>query len=117
MGPGYFPLVLSGVLILLGLLILVNAIRSDGKGEPIGAFAWRGAVFILTAPVFFGLTVRGLGFVPALFVTTVIAGLASFHLRLPAALGLAVAVTGFSTLVFSWALGLPFRLFGPWLGQ
>jgi hypothetical protein len=31
------------------------------------------------------------------------------------ALLLAVAVTVFSTLVFSYALGLPFRRFGPWL--
>jgi hypothetical protein len=28
---------------------------------------------------------------------------------------LALAVTVFSTLVFSVALGLPFRRFGPWL--
>jgi hypothetical protein len=59
--------------------------------------------------------VRGLGFVPSIFVTTVIAGLASLKMRPAYALLLAVAVTVFSTLVFSYALGLPFRRFGPWL--
>jgi hypothetical protein len=114
MGPGYFPLVLSGLLILLGLVIAVGAIR-NGAGEAIGRLAWRGAFFILPAPIFFGLTVRGLGFVPAIFVTTLIAALASLRMKLHWALALAAAVTVFATLVFSYGLGLPFRRFGPWL--
>ena len=114
MGPGYFPLVLSGVLILLGLAILIKAFRSASPTE-IGGFAWRGMLFILPAPVFFGLTVRGLGFVPAIFLTTLIAGLASLKMKPQWALVLALAVTLFATLVFSYGLGLPFRRFGPWL--
>lgn len=114
MGPGYFPLVLSGVLIVFGLLVLFNAFKTDAPGD-IGSFAWRGAAFILPAPIFFGLTVRGLGFVPAIFLTTVIAGMASPKMKLRWALLLALAVTVFSTLVFSYALGLPFRRIGPWL--
>ena len=114
MGPGYFPLVLSCVLAGFGLLILLNALKSKGQGD-IGALAWRGVLFILPAPVFFGLTVRGLGFVPAIFLTTLIAGLASLRMKLHWALVLAFGVTVFSTLVFSYALGLPFRRIGPWL--
>ncbi|WP_161763210.1 tripartite tricarboxylate transporter TctB family protein [Rhodobacter amnigenus] len=114
MGPGYFPLVLSCVLAGFGLLVLFNAFKS-GSATDAGTLAWRGMLFILPAPVFFGLTVRGLGFVPAIFLTTLIAGLASLKMRLHWALLLAVGVTLFSTLVFSYALGLPFRRFGPWL--
>jgi hypothetical protein len=113
MGPGYFPLVLSGVLIVLGLVILIQAIRFES--EPIGAIAWRGMLFILPAPVFFGLTVRGLGFVPALFCTALIAAFASHKMRPGIALLLAAGLTLFATIVFSYALGLPFRRFGPWL--
>jgi hypothetical protein len=115
MGPGYFPLVLSGLLILLGLAILVRSVHDRGS-EGIGTLAWRGAFFILPAPIFFGLTVRGLGFVPAIFLTTLVAALASFRMRLLWALALAAGVTVFATLVFSYGLGLPFRRFGPWLG-
>lgn len=115
MGPGYFPLVLSCVLTGFGLLVLLNAFKTDTPGE-MGTFAWRGLAFILPAPIFFGLTVRGLGFVPAIFLTTLIAGLASLRMKLVWALLLAAAVTLFATLVFSYALGLPFRRFGPWLG-
>lgn len=114
MGPGYFPLVLSGILILLGILIVASAIHDRGS-EGIGTLAWRGVLFILPAPIFFGLTVRGLGFVPAIFLTTLIAALASFKMRLHWALLLAAGVTLFATVVFSYGLGLPFRRFGPWL--
>ena len=113
MGPGYFPMILSGLLFLLGLLVTIKSFGREG--EPMGPIAWRGILFILPAPVFFGLTVRGLGFVPALFVTTLIAAQASMKMRPMYALVLAVAVTVMSTLIFSYGLGLPFRRFGPWL--
>ncbi len=114
MGPGYFPLVLSAVLLGFGLLILFNALKTTGNATG-GVLAWRGLLFILPAPIFFGLTVRGLGFVPAIFLTTLIAGCASLKMKPQGALLLALVVTLFSTLVFSYALGLPFRRFGPWL--
>lgn len=114
MGPGYFPLVLSGLLVFLGLVILIGALRRPGEG--IGRLAIRGGLLILPAPVVFGLTVGGLGFVPSLFVATFIAALASRRMTLRMALLVALGVTVFSTLVFNIGLGLPFRRFGPWLG-
>jgi hypothetical protein len=113
MGPGYFPLVLAIVLIVLGAIILVQAVRVEG--EPIGAIAWRGMAFILPAPIFFGLTVRGLGFVPSIFLTALIAAFASGRMKPLPALLLSAGLTLFSVLVFSYALGLPFQRFGPWL--
>lgn len=113
MGPGYFPMLLSVLLIALGGVICFNSFRQMHIAvEP---YAWRGMVFILGAPVFFGLTVRGLGFVPSIFLTTLLAAFAGLKLRPLQAVLLAVAVTLFCTLVFSIALGLPFRRFGPWL--
>lgn len=113
MGPGYFPMVLAVLLTGLGIAVTATALRT--MGEAVGSYAWRGMVFILGAPVFFGLTVRGLGFVPSLFLTTLIAALAGLKLRPVYGVLLAAAVTVFCTLVFSVALGLPFRRFGPWL--
>jgi hypothetical protein len=113
MGPGYFPFVLACALMLFGLVILVQSARVEG--EEIGHIAWRGIMFILPAPIFFGLTVRGLGFVPALFLTALIASFASGRMRPLTALVLSSLLTVFSVLVFSYGLGLPFRRFGPWL--
>ncbi len=113
MGPGYFPLFLAGILILLGIVIFIQSLRVDG--EPIDPLAWRGMLYILPAPIIFGLTVRGLGFVPALFIASFLASFASQRMRPLGALGLSAAITLFSVLVFSFALGLPFERFGPWL--
>ncbi|MGO7075008.1 tripartite tricarboxylate transporter TctB family protein [Rhizobium johnstonii] len=113
MGPGYFPLVLAAVLVLLGAIIFIQALRVEG--EPIDPFAWRGMLFILPAPVFFGLTVRGLGFAPSLFLTAFIACFASQKMNVFFAIILSLLLTIFSVGVFSYGLGLPFERFGPWV--
>ena len=113
MGPGYFPLLLAFVLVLLGIIVLVQATRV--KGEPVGPMAWRGMLLILPAPVVFGLTVQGLGFLPAIFLTALVSSFASLRMKPLAALVLSICVTLFSHVVFSWGLELPFRSFGSWL--
>ncbi|MBP1883883.1 tripartite tricarboxylate transporter TctB family protein [Sinorhizobium mexicanum] len=113
MGPGYFPLLLSCVLTLLGVVILVQSARV--QGEPMGAIAVRGMLFILPAPIFFGLTVRGLGFAPAIFLTALIACFASHRMKSHWALAISLVLTVFSVAVFSYGLNLPFERFGPWV--
>ncbi|WEX74289.1 tripartite tricarboxylate transporter TctB family protein [Sinorhizobium numidicum] len=113
MGPGYFPLLLSVVLTLLGAIILVQSARVHG--EPMGPIAIRGIFFILPAPIFFGLTVRGLGFVPSLFFTALIACFASHRMNPLWAVAISLALTVFSVAVFSYGLNLPFERFGPWV--
>jgi hypothetical protein len=114
MGPGYFPLLLAGILVLVGIVILIQATRV--QGEPMGPLAWRGMLLILPSPIFFGLTVRGLGFLPAVFCAAFIASFASARMKPLTALIISACVTIFAYLVFSKGLGLPFRPFGPWLG-
>lgn len=114
MGPGYFPFILALALILFGGIILVQSLRV--VHEPISGIAWRGMFFILAAPILFGITVRGLGFGPSLFICSFVACFASTRMKPLAAIALSVAVTVFSILVFTYGLGLPFRVLGPWLG-
>ena len=61
MGPGYFPLVLAGLLVVIGGAIVLRAWREEEIAIQMHAVPWRGLVLILAAPVVFGLTVRGLG--------------------------------------------------------
>ncbi|RWG05356.1 tripartite tricarboxylate transporter TctB family protein [Mesorhizobium sp.] len=91
MGPGYFPLALAIVLLLLGVIILVQAVRFES--EAIGHIAWRGMLLILPAPIFFGLTVRGLGFIPSIFLTALIASFASARMKPLTALVLSAGLT------------------------
>lgn len=113
MGPGYFPLVLAALLILLGVLIVVRALR-DRPAE-FGSVAWRALPFILAAPIVFGLTIRGLGLVPSLAMEVLLVSFASRSMRPLVAVCLTVALTVFCVGVFSFGLGLPLRRFGPWL--
>jgi uncharacterized membrane protein len=114
MGPGYFPLVLAGLLVALGLAIVAQSFGHEATGHAV--VPWRGLVLILSVPIVFGLTVRGLGLAPALALVVLISAFASRRMSVPLALALALGLTLFCILVFSFGLGLPLRLFGPWLG-
>ena len=114
MGPGYFPLMLGGLLILLGIGVMAEGVLA-GEGHPIGPIPWRGIVLILAAVLFFGFTVRGLGLVPSLFITVLASSLASRRSGALAALLIAIGLTLLCLIIFVWALGLNLPLFGPWL--
>ena len=94
MGPGYFPVLLSAALVLFGAIVVYGAMK--GPMQEIGLWALRGMAHILPAPLVFGLTVRGLGFVPAAFLTTLVAGRTTLDLSPARSLLLAVLVTAFS---------------------
>ena len=114
MGPGYFPLVLAVVLIALGLAIAGKALVDVGV-EPLGAIPWRGLVLLLAAPVTFGLTIKGLGLAPSLFVTALMSAFASRRTPLSVAVLLAALLTLFCVLIFVYGLGITVPVFGPWL--
>ena len=93
MGPGYFPLALGGVLVLLGLLIMGKGfISSSSAEERLGNVPWRALFLIVLAVLFFGLTVRGLGLVPATAVTALLTALASHRTGILAAVAIAAGI-------------------------
>ena len=49
-GAGYFPLILSVIMAILGGIVLFKSmtIESEG-GDPVGAFAWRPLIWVLSA--------------------------------------------------------------------
>ena len=116
MGPGYFPLVLGGILVLLGLLIVGKGfVSSSGAEGRLGGVPWRALFLIVLAVLFFGLTVRGLGLVPATAVTALLTALASSRTGILTAMAIAAGLTVLCVLVFVLALQLRLPLFGPWL--
>ncbi len=114
MGPGYFPLVLSGVLALFGVLLVGVGLRVPGKLQ--ATIAWRGLLMLILAVVIFAATMQPIGFLPAVAASVLVAFLGSRNFSLSAALPLVAGFTLFSWLVFIKGLGLPIQLFGPWLG-
>src|SRR3954466_6030160 len=61
MGPGYFPTVLSIVMIGLGAVITLQALRGPLQETSFGQVPWRGLTLIIGAPLVFGETLIGLG--------------------------------------------------------
>ena len=115
MGPGYFPLVLAGTLVVLGIAVIAKGVTAAASDTGLGVVPWRGAILIVGALVFFGATVRGLGLVPAIFGTALLSALASRRNGAVAALVIAAALTGACVLVFHVGLGVSVPLLGPWL--
>jgi hypothetical protein len=113
MGPGYFPLVTGGVLAVLGLVIVVKGLVA-GEKIAFGRIPWRSVVMIVAAIVFFGLTIRDLGFVPTVAVTALLTALASYRIRPLTAVAVAAGLTVLSWLIFIVGLQLRLPLFGDW---
>jgi hypothetical protein len=64
MGPGYFPLVLGLLLVLLGgFIMFFSLVVETPDGGVIGELAWRPLFCILGANVLFGLLLGGLSFI------------------------------------------------------
>ena len=114
MGPGYFPLVLGGILALLGVLVMVKGFVA-GQGDAIGAVPWKATALLVVAIIFFGVTVRGLGLVPSLFVTALLAAFAGHGTKVLPAVMIAGGLTIMCVVIFVMALQLRLPLIGPWI--
>jgi len=114
MGPGYFPLVLGGILALLGISTMVKGLLA-GQGEAIGTVPWKAAGLLVVAIIFFGVTVRGLGLIPSLFVTTLLSAFAGHGTRVIPAVLIATGLTVMCVVIFVVALQLRLPLIGSWI--
>ena len=115
MGPGYFPLILSVLMIILGLAMVVLAWRKPASGHGVGQVPWLGVGLVTVPVVLFGLALRGLGLAPTLVMVVLLTAWASRHATVRASLPLALGIAAFCTVLFIRGLGLPLPLVGPWL--
>lgn len=114
MGPGYFPTVLGGLLVVIGLVSLTRAALR--AGEPLPPLRLKGLLAVTAATLAFGVLVRGAGLVVALPLLVVGSAAASARFRWGPALALAAGLTLFCTGVFLKGLGVPLPVLGRWFG-
>jgi hypothetical protein len=112
MGPGYFPSVLGGLLVLFGLYLVAQGLRSREQIE--GNWSPRALVVLPLSLVLFGLLMEYTGLVPALMVLIVGSAAAGREFKLVEALALATGLTAFAVVLFIYGLGLPYPLFSAW---
>jgi hypothetical protein len=114
MGTGYFPVLLSVVLTLIGVILIGRSFVIDG--ERVGTLGLLPLAVIAAAVCVFGLAIETLGLVVALILVTLIAAAASRQSR-PLQVGLlAVLLAAFSAGIFAYALRLPLPVWPPFLG-
>jgi hypothetical protein len=108
MGPGYFPRVLSGILIAFGVFVLIRGILAFERVK--GKWGWKPLAFITVALLAFGYVMEHFGLIPALAVMFFLAALGGHEFRFIEILILTVAMSAFAIGVFVYGLGLPYPL-------
>jgi hypothetical protein len=108
MGPGYFPTVLGGLLVLFGLVLVVRGARAKEEIEP--GWSPRALVVVPLSLILFGVLIDRAGFIPALLVLIFGSAAAGTTFRFLEVALLAIALVVLSVALFVWGLGLPFRL-------
>ena len=115
MGPGYFPTILSILMIALGSIITLLALRAPAFENGLGLLPWRGLALIIGAPLAFGATLVGLGLAPAVLMVVLATAWSSRYASLRSSVPLSFGLAAFCALLFIRLLGLPLPLTGPWL--
>jgi putative tricarboxylic transport membrane protein len=119
MGPGYYPGMVSWILIGFGAFILARSFLLTGP--PLERWSFRALIPVLAAvgvfsigidpPPWLGPSVRPLGLFLTILLLVVVGSLASRETRAIEVVLSAVVLAGFSVLLFIVVLGLPLR---PW---
>lgn len=112
MGPGYFPAILSWLILALGVGIGLKALVSRGpRVEPI---RYRPLVVVTGAVVAFGFLLETVGLALAAVILTVLAAYARRDVNLAETLLLGAGLSAFCLLVFVFALSQPLPV---WWGR
>ena len=105
MGPGYFPMLLSGMITALGLIVGLKGVTVDGpRIEP---FQLRPILLIVAAILAFGLLIESVGLAFTAVLLTVLAAYARPDVKLDETIVLGVGLGLFTVAVFVYLLGQP----------
>ena len=115
MGPGYFPTWLGGIMVGFGLIIGGLSFKVQGESDQdlrLSEWAFRPWLVLTTAIAVYAILMDAdVGFVPSLMVLVIGCALAHKDVRWLETILLSVLLTAAAVAVFSFGLGLPYRLF------
>lgn len=109
MGPGYFPRILSLILIGFGVVTFIRGLRSGTLID--GTWAWLPLALLTLSIVLFGFLIERLGLVPALAALLFVSAYAGHEFKALEVLVLTAVMAVFAAAVFVWGLKLPYSLF------
>ena len=116
MGPGYFPLMLGGILMVLGLLVLISPeLDRAGADDGLDKLSLKAQLttwgLVIGSVALFAILGKYGGLVPATFFLTFVAAFADHKNTFKVALAVGVALTAFTVAVFHYGLQMQLPLF------
>jgi hypothetical protein len=108
MGPGFFPTLLSMILIAFGGGIMAVGLRSGEKIR--GRVSLRALVLLPLSLVLFGILMEVAGYIPALVALAFLSAASGREFKFVEVLLMTALLTVASTALFIWGLGLPYPL-------
>jgi putative tricarboxylic transport membrane protein len=105
MGPAYFPMVLGGILAIIGLAIFVKSFATNGP--PVPRIVFRPMTLIILAIVLFGIFLKPLGLVVSAAILIGLGAFGGHEFKTKEVAILYAVLVIFSVLVFVKGLGLP----------
>jgi hypothetical protein len=103
MGPGYFPTLLSLLIIMIGLIVGFRGVTVEGP--PIEPVQLRPISFIVAAILVFGFLIQSVGLALTAVLLTVFAAFARREVNLIETVLLGVGLALFTVIVFVYLLG------------
>lgn len=110
MGPGYFPLVLGGILAVLGLAIIFTSLQEKNAGPGVEKLHWWPNFWVLAPIVVFGILLKVLGMILMGLMVVIVSSIASEEFKLKPVIFLAIGLVAFCSLIFVGGLKLPIPL-------
>ena len=109
MGPGYFPIVLGILLVIVGAASILNALIVTTETND--RVALRPLMTISAAVLVFAAGIDHVGLIPTVFAAALLTSLAAQKPKIPEATVIAACLSALAAGIFVYGLKLPFVLF------
>ena len=108
MGPGYFPTVLGGMMVVFGIAVMLMGVKNNEKIK--GSWSIRALIVLPIATAVFGYTMEHGGFLPALALLIVVSAAAGTQFKWKEIIPMMLVLCLISWAIFIWGLGLPYPM-------
>ncbi|MEP7100684.1 MAG: tripartite tricarboxylate transporter TctB family protein [Burkholderiales bacterium] len=110
-GAGYFPLILSVLMAILGAIVLFKSLTIETEGgDPIGSIAWKPLLVIVASIAVFGLALPRLGMFVTIPLLIIMVSFAGDDFGWKGVVANSVVLTIGSWVIFIWGLNLTIPL-------
>ena len=106
MGPAYFPTVLGWLLVVVGIVVGLSALRTTAVEQRVEKFHFGPLLWVLGSVIVYGLLLLPAGVLIAMVALVAISSLGSHEFRWKEVIGLSIVMGIVTYFVFIWGLKL-----------